>query len=97
MFRMILIVTFVLVVGSGAVVAAQSGGQQAQTEVEEIGAPDGCGTPVASPPAVLGVSPEVDEVVVAAGTAIVSLHASPEASPMAGDACATPGAGTPAS
>jgi hypothetical protein len=89
MFRIILIVAFALVVGSGAVVAvAQSGGSQAQTEAEEAGAPAGCATP--------GASPEVVEVEVDEVTPVVSLDASPGASPVALDLCATPEGDVPA-
>jgi hypothetical protein len=89
MFRMILIVAFALVVGSGAVVAvAQTGGSQAQTEAEEPGAPGGCGTP--------GASPEVVEVEIGEVTPIVSLEASLGASPVALDLCATPEGDVPA-
>jgi hypothetical protein len=96
MSRIVLIVAFALVVGSGAVVAvAQSGGSQAQTEAEEPGAPGGCGTPIASP--VTSVtspipSPVVEEIADAVATAVVPL----DASPAAVDACPTPEVGTPA-
>jgi hypothetical protein len=93
MFRMILIVAFALVVGSGAVVAvAQSGGTEAQTEAEEAGALVACGTPIASPVASPIPSPVVDEIANAVATAVVPL----DASPAAVDACPTPEVGTPA-
>lgn len=48
MRRIILIIAFGLVVGSGAVVTAAQ--TDTQTESEEVGAPpSGCGTPTASP------------------------------------------------
>lgn len=87
MYRIILIVAFALVLGSGVVVsAAQSGGTQAQTEAEEPGAPGGCGTPIASPVASPVSSPVVAVIADIVATAVVS----PNASPASLDACPTP-------
>ena len=107
MFRMILIVAFALVVGSGAIIAAAQGGT-GSTEAPEAGAQAGCGTPVAalmtSPEASpeLGIAKVVErslsstaEAVDALATAAEVVEATPAVQEQ--DGCATPEAGTPAS
>jgi hypothetical protein len=85
MRQLIMMVAFAfIVVGGGAAVTVA---QDEDQGTPEVGTPVVCGTPIASPPAVLGASPEGDEIAIAVGTAIVSLDASPGASPMAGDPC----------
>ena len=77
---MIIALAFI-VVGGGAVVTAA---QDEDQGTPEVGTPVVCSTPIASPGAVLGASPEV----VAPGeAAITSLDASPNASPVAVDPC----------
>lgn len=91
MRRLIMIVAFAsLVVGGASISVAQN---ESQTGSEEIGAPAGCGTPVASPIA----SPDVVPLAATPGLAEGSPVASPELIPASPVACPTPAAGTPAS
>ncbi len=95
MSRMILIVAFALVVGSGAVVTAAQGDNNPGTP--EVGTPADCGTPVDTLNVSPAASPELEEVEEIVETAtpdtddtlevLATAAVSPGASPVAVDPC----------
>jgi hypothetical protein len=92
MRRILLIVVFAFVVGSGAVVTVAQSGTGNQ-EAAEAGASAGCATPDASPFASAVASPASSPV----SSKSLDTLATAVASPMETEACATPEVGTPAS
>jgi hypothetical protein len=99
MRRLFLLLTLVFVIGGGAVYVSAQGGTAPQTDEVDVGADaSGCATPVGSPSA-----ERIEELLataVASPEVIEDLEialASPDASPVVFDPCATPVVGTPAS
>ena len=96
MFRMILVVVFALIVGSGAIVVVAQGGT-GHTEAPEAGAVGGCSTPVASSAATIIPGQVVASPAAEASPAVLIpgyVIASPAAE---ANGCATPEIGTPVS